>query len=508
MKAVNIWTLYESTLKDNAQWHQRAMRDWRKVCRQWKISLVKNKYLLKQNLTIFQSELQITTVCAAITLIKKDNWQKESNVFKLSYTEKPLKMQRKTKMTSVSRIDYLVSESDESDINEVMKERQHLEKNIIIDENKKDDIRNLIFNYKQDLSSTINSPALSSCEDLKKHLNDTQKATDYAQIWVLREVEHWCKMYSKLNAAMKAAIENVTDNNDLHFIEWESDIQKAFRKKYQKLALKTIMVREKLLTFSISQLTLNKVTSGLLFYKNCVFNSEHDYRELWTNDMKSDTEFTSESMILFDLFDEVRKGLFKMYKIHSQCVKILLLRHKILKLKSRRWDASVQSESDTETETRSIKQWTVINKSALSDIEKLTLTTSVPTLKLGSNEQEESRVKQSTVTSDLNFTETRILSEQLTVRLTQELVTVSISTVIRSWEGNTDRTVNLKEIWIERQNWLEKFMRFLKRSSDDRSIAETLLMYIDSELTYEMSLNQRQRVMMWLVRLTLNDEYN
>ena len=56
-KALDMWTLYKSTLKDNARWHQGAMRDWRKVQRQWEISLVENKYFFEQNFAIFHPGL-------------------------------------------------------------------------------------------------------------------------------------------------------------------------------------------------------------------------------------------------------------------------------------------------------------------------------------------------------------------------------------------------------------------------------------------------------------------
>ena len=49
-------------------------------------------------------------------------------------------MQKKIKATLNSRVKYLISESNNSVINRVLKERQYLKKNMIIDENKEKNI--------------------------------------------------------------------------------------------------------------------------------------------------------------------------------------------------------------------------------------------------------------------------------------------------------------------------------------------------------------------------------
>ena len=171
-KALDIWTLYESTFKDNLQWHQRAMRDWGKVRRQWEISLVENEYFFKCNFAIFRPGLQLLTVHAAISLAKEDNCREELNVFKPGYTGEPLKVQKKTKATPAGIIDYLESESDNSDIDGVLKERRRLEKDMVINKNKEDNIGHLVFGYQQEPSPIVAPPALNDWEDLKRHLDD------------------------------------------------------------------------------------------------------------------------------------------------------------------------------------------------------------------------------------------------------------------------------------------------------------------------------------------------
>ncbi|KAA6406494.1 MAG: hypothetical protein FRX48_09765 [Lasallia pustulata] len=39
IKAMDMWSLYESSRKDNVLWYERKMKDWRKARRQWEISL-------------------------------------------------------------------------------------------------------------------------------------------------------------------------------------------------------------------------------------------------------------------------------------------------------------------------------------------------------------------------------------------------------------------------------------------------------------------------------------
>ena len=128
-------------------------------------------------------------------------------------------MQKKIKATSISRVKYLISKSNDSDMNRVLKKRQHLKKNMMINKNKEKDIDQLIFSFSQKSDLIITSSTLNSRDDLKKYLDNTQTVTKQSQIQMLREIEHHCKLYLKLNTSMKAAIENVIDNNDLHFNE-------------------------------------------------------------------------------------------------------------------------------------------------------------------------------------------------------------------------------------------------------------------------------------------------
>ena len=178
-KALDMWTLYESTLKDNVRWHQRAMRDWRKVQRQWEISLVENRYFFERNFAIFRPGLQLLTVRVAISLAKEDNCREESNVFKPGYTGEPLKIWKKTKVTLAGAKDYLESESDNSDVDGVLKERWQLEKDMVIDENEEDNIGHLVFGYQQEPGPIIAPPASNDREDLRRHLNNTQAATEH-----------------------------------------------------------------------------------------------------------------------------------------------------------------------------------------------------------------------------------------------------------------------------------------------------------------------------------------
>ena len=98
----------------------------------------------------------------AISLAKEDNRREESIVFKPGYTGEPLKIQKKTKATPAGATDYLELESDNSDMDEVLKERWRLKKNLVIDENKEDDIGHLIFGYQQEPGPIVTPPALNN----------------------------------------------------------------------------------------------------------------------------------------------------------------------------------------------------------------------------------------------------------------------------------------------------------------------------------------------------------
>ena len=180
---------------------------------------MENEYFFKRNFVIFHPGLQLQTVRMAISLAKEDNCREESNVFKPGYTGEPLKIRKKTKATPAGATDYLELDSNNSDMDEVLKERQRLEKNMMIDENKEDDIRHLVFGYQQEPGPIVVPPALNDREDLKKHLDNMQAAAEHAQIRALKEVERRCRLYPRLDEAMKAAIENVMNNNNLHFNE-------------------------------------------------------------------------------------------------------------------------------------------------------------------------------------------------------------------------------------------------------------------------------------------------
>ena len=80
-------------------------------------------------------------------MTKEDNQWEETNVFKSDYIRESLKMQKKIKATLISRVKYLMLKSDNSDINRVLKKRQHLKKNMMIDKNEEKDIDQLIFSF-------------------------------------------------------------------------------------------------------------------------------------------------------------------------------------------------------------------------------------------------------------------------------------------------------------------------------------------------------------------------
>ena len=135
---------------------------------------MENEYFFKQNFAFFRPGLQLLTVHVAISLAKEDNCREESNVFKPGYTREPLKIQKKTKATPAGATDYLESESDNSNVDGVLKERRQLEKDMVIDKNKEDDIGHLVFSYQQEPGPIVAPPALNDREDLKRHLDDMQ----------------------------------------------------------------------------------------------------------------------------------------------------------------------------------------------------------------------------------------------------------------------------------------------------------------------------------------------
>ena len=190
--------------------------------------------------------------------------------------------------------------------------------------------------------------------------------TEQSQIWVLREIEYHCKLYLKLNTSMKAVIENIIDNNDLHFDEWEEDVQEIFKRQYHKMNLDKMMTDEKSLSYLTPQSALRKVTSEKHYYKNCIFNADYNYKELQMSDMNSDNSFKLNFKMMYNHFKEMQKNLSKVY-YRKRCVHIILSQQKILKLKSVEQSAAVRSEQITDTRAKSenvaINNWTLINKS-------------------------------------------------------------------------------------------------------------------------------------------------
>ena len=82
-------------------------------------------------------------------------------------------MQKKIKTTSISKIKYIISKSDNSDMNRILKKRQCLKKNMMIDENEEKDIDQLIFSFSQKSDLIITSSVSNSRDNLKRHLNNT-----------------------------------------------------------------------------------------------------------------------------------------------------------------------------------------------------------------------------------------------------------------------------------------------------------------------------------------------
>ena len=443
---------------------------------------MENEYFFKQNFAIFRPELQVQTVRAAISLAKEDNCREESNVFKPGYTGEPLKIRKKTKATPAGARDYLESESDNSDVDEVLKERRRLEKNMVIDKNEEDDIGHLVFGYQQEPGPIVAPPALNDREDLKRHLDNTQAAAEHAQIRALKEVEPRCRLYPRLDEAMKAAIENITDDNNLRFQEWESDVQTGFKKAYQKQALDKMMAGEESYEYSTPQSALNKVAPEPFFYKDCVFEPESDFRNLHTSDMDSNDGFTSDSMVMFDFVDGVRNGLSRVYRKNGRRVRLLLPRRKILKPKTTRQGTLVQPGSESAQ-----------SSNAPPEIGRLALSTPAPTTKPSPGEtQAKQAARGSTMATGQGAT----------------AKTVAPPAAIRLVDNHEDDTASSRDAQTERQGQMDEFTRFLRTISNGRSLTDTLLTYINTEPVYKMTQEQRQCVMTWLVTITVDKRYN
>ena len=72
-KAIEMYAHYETNRDLNVRWYHRAMRDWRKVRRQWEIGLIENEWMHRQNYALFHPGLTSGTIRAAIALAKEDN---------------------------------------------------------------------------------------------------------------------------------------------------------------------------------------------------------------------------------------------------------------------------------------------------------------------------------------------------------------------------------------------------------------------------------------------------
>ena len=171
IKAMDMWSLYESSRKNNVLWYERKMKDWRKARRQWEISLLENKYYVKKNYDLFRPRLTIGTVPAAIALGKEDNRREELALFNTGYTGEPPTSQKKMKAIGSGKGKTLVTDSEESDkVDKVdkVKVQRRIEKKMMLDEDEEEDIEELILGYSKGLGKTLAEPTSKNPEDIRK----------------------------------------------------------------------------------------------------------------------------------------------------------------------------------------------------------------------------------------------------------------------------------------------------------------------------------------------------
>ena len=239
-----MWSLYESSRKNNVLWYERKMKDWRKARRQWEISLLENKYYVKKNYDLFRPRLTIGTVPAAIALGKEDNRREELALFNTGYTGEPPTSQKKMKAIGSGKGKTLVTDSEESDeVNEVdeVKVRRRIEKKMMLDKDEEEDIEELILGYSKGLGKTLADPASNNPEDIKKGLDKELEHIKAFDFQALKEIEEQRKLYPELEAATKVATANVRDTNGSIFDDWAEGEQIRFVKEYRKRNIKRLM---------------------------------------------------------------------------------------------------------------------------------------------------------------------------------------------------------------------------------------------------------------------------
>ena len=242
------------------------------------------------------------------------------------------------------------------------------------------------------------------------------------------------------------------------------------------------MAGEEPYEYSTPQSALNKVAPEPFFYKDCVFEPESDFRNLHTSDMDSNDGFTSDSMVMFDFVDGVRNGLSRVYRKNGRRVRLLLPRRKVLKPKTTRRGTLVQPGSESAQ-----------SRNAPPEIGRLALSMPAPTTKLSPSETQAKRATRGS---------TMATGQGATAK------TVAPPAAIRPVDNHEDNTASSRDAQTERQGQMDEFTRFLRTISNGQSLTDTLLAYINTEPVYEMTQEQRQCVMTWLVTITVDKRYN
>lgn len=80
---------------------------------------------------------------------------------------------------------------------------------------------------------------------------------------------------------------------------------KCLKKQYYKINLNKIITNEKSLSYLTSQSALNKVISEKYYYKNCIFNSDFNYKKLQMSDINSDNSFKLNFKVIYNYFNRV-----------------------------------------------------------------------------------------------------------------------------------------------------------------------------------------------------------
>ena len=217
-----MFRMYEITRAKNKKNYSQLMKDWRKDWRAWEANLIEHEFFNCWNLKIFCPGTTPEAICAAIFLVKEDNWWEEKSFFADDLTEEPSEQCKKMKIVLIRGTELLATDSDQSDEEAIEAQwRKRLEKAMILDKHEKNDIVGLIMGYTLESERTEIWLSLNpSHADLQDHLNTQLKEGKAFAQWVYTELLKRRRTYDIVDRAAVQTRSHVLDVNEMCYNDW------------------------------------------------------------------------------------------------------------------------------------------------------------------------------------------------------------------------------------------------------------------------------------------------